>query len=162
LFQGTINLIIIRDKINQSINVPESQVVNYGDIYNKLKSVYVRDGAKCTVDSVFESVSRDFLIESLQELIHIEDHRERGIARNATSMRQSAEWGIRAFRSSMPLFKNWMKFETHGDWRATLTMMILLYNLCAQAVRINQLFCFYSAPLYCNANVKFVIPLLKN
>ncbi len=31
---------------------------NYGDMYNKLELVYVRDGAKFTVDSAFGNVSR--------------------------------------------------------------------------------------------------------
>jgi hypothetical protein len=40
--------------------VHDSQVADYGDIYNKLELVYLRDGAKCTVDSAFGNVSRDF------------------------------------------------------------------------------------------------------
>jgi hypothetical protein len=46
--------------------VHDSQVADYGDIYNKLESVYLRDGAKCTVDSAFGNVSRDFSIKSSQ------------------------------------------------------------------------------------------------
>jgi hypothetical protein len=84
-------------------------------------------------------VSREFLIKSLQELIHIEDCVERGIASDATSMWQSAEWGMRAFQSSMPRLKDCMKFETLGERRVTLAMMILLYNFRARAVGINQL-----------------------
>jgi hypothetical protein len=96
--------------------------------------VYERDGAKCTVDSAFGNVSRQFLVKSSQELIHIEDRVERGMAPDATSMRQSAEWGMRAFQSSMPRLKDCMIFETRGERRVTLTMMILLYNLRARAV----------------------------
>jgi hypothetical protein len=55
-----------------------------------------------------------------------------------------------------------MKFETHGERRVTLTMMILLYNLQAWAARINQLMSFYTAPLHCNANIEFVIPFIIN
>jgi hypothetical protein len=116
-------------------NIPaaihDSQVADYGDIYDKLELVYLQDSAKCTVDSAFGNVSRQFLIKLLQELIHIEDH---GMARDATSMWQSAEWWMRAFQSSMPRQKDCMKFETCGERRVTLTMMILLYNLQAWAV----------------------------
>ncbi len=38
--------------------VHDSQVADYGDIYDKLEYVYEQDGAKCTVDSVFGNVSR--------------------------------------------------------------------------------------------------------
>ncbi len=62
-------------------NIPgaihDSQVADYGDIYDKLELGYLRDGAKCTVDSAFGNVSREFLIKSSQELIH-----------DATSMQQ--------------------------------------------------------------------------
>jgi hypothetical protein len=47
--------------------VHDSQVADYGDINNKLELVYLQGGAKYTVDSVFENVSRQFLIKSLQE-----------------------------------------------------------------------------------------------
>jgi hypothetical protein len=82
------------------------------------------------------NVTRDYLIKSSQELIHIENHWERNIACDATSMRQLAEWGMQAFQSSLPHIKDRMKFETRGERKVTLTMMILLYNLWARAVGI--------------------------
>jgi hypothetical protein len=78
--------------------VHDSQDPKYGDIYAKLGWVYVKNGGKCTVDSTFGNASSDFLIKSSQELIHIGDHRDQGIAREANLMRQSAEWGMRAFQ----------------------------------------------------------------
>ena len=84
------------------------------------------------------------------------------MARDATSMRQSAEWGTQAFQSSMPRLKDPMKFETHGERRVTLTMMILLYNFRARAVGINQLKSVYTAPLDCDANIEFVGPLIND
>jgi hypothetical protein len=134
--------------------VHDSQVADYGDIYDKLELVYLQDGAKCTVDSAFGNVSREFLIKSSQELIHTENCMEHGIARDATSMWQSAEWEMRSFQSSMPRLKDCMKFETRGERRVTLTMMTLLYNLQARAVGINQLTSVYTAPLDCNANIE--------
>jgi hypothetical protein len=142
--------------------VHDSQAADYGDIYNKLELVYLRDGAKCTVDSAFGNVSREFLIKSSQELIHIEDCMECGMARDATSMWQSVEWGMRAFQLSMPRLKDCMKFETRGERRVTLTMMILLYNLQARAVGINKLKSVYTALLDRNANIDFLSPLIDN
>ncbi len=59
------------------INIPgsvhDSQITGYGGINNKHESMYLRDGAKCTVDSAFENVNSEFLIKSSQELIHIEN-----------------------------------------------------------------------------------------
>jgi hypothetical protein len=141
--------------------VHDLQVADYGDIYDKLEYVYEQDGAKCTVDSAFGNVSRQFSIKSSQELIHIEDRVEREMAHDATSMRQSAEWGMWAFQLSMPRLKDCMIFETRGERRVTLTMMILLDNLRARAVGINQLKSVYAAPLDRNANIEFVDPLIN-
>jgi hypothetical protein len=45
-------------------NIPgtahDSHVADYGDMYNKLEVVYLQDGAKCTVNSAFGNVNRDF------------------------------------------------------------------------------------------------------
>jgi hypothetical protein len=35
-------------------------------------------------------------------------------------MRQSAEWGMRAFQSSMPRIKDRMKFEERGERKVTI------------------------------------------
>ena len=69
---------------------------------------------------------------------------------------------MRALQSSMPHLKDRTKFETCGEQRVTLTMMILLYNLRAWAIRINQLMTVYAAPLDCNANIEFVGPLIND
>jgi hypothetical protein len=106
-------------------------------------------------------VNREFLIKSSQELIHIRSYRAQSIARDATSMRQSAEWGMRAFQSSMPRITVRMKFEERGERKVTLTVMILLYNLRARMIGINQLRSFYMGALYHDANVEFV-PHLVN
>jgi hypothetical protein len=49
------------------INVPgsvyDSQIADYQGIYNKLKSMYLRNGAKCTIDSAFGNISCEFLIK---------------------------------------------------------------------------------------------------
>jgi len=142
------------------INIPgsvhDSQVAEYGNIYDKLELVYDRDGAQCTVDSAFGNITREYLIKSSQELIHINNHHDRQIARDATSMRQSAEWGMRAFQSSLPRIKDRMVFEERGERKVTLSLMILLYNFRANLVGINQLASFYAAPLLRDANRDFV------
>jgi hypothetical protein len=83
------------------INIPgsvhDSQIVDYGSIYNKLKSMNLQDGAKYTVNSAFGNVNQEFLIKSSQDLILIKHVAERRIAADATSMRQLAEWGMHKF-----------------------------------------------------------------
>jgi hypothetical protein len=82
------------------------------------------------------------------------------VARDATSMHQSADWGMRAFQSLMPRIKDRMRFEERGERRVTLTMMILLYNLRARMAGINQLNSFYMGALYHDAYVQCVTRLV--
>ena len=68
---------------------------------------------------------------------------------------------MRDFQSSMPRIKDRMKFEERGERKVTLTVMILLYNLRAWMVGLNQLKSFYVAALYHDANVE-IVPQLVN
>ncbi len=124
--------------------------------------MYDRDGAQCTVDSAFGKVTRDYLMKSSQDLVHIPNYHEQIIARDATAMRQSAEWwGMHTFQSSMPHLKDRMKFEECGDHKVTLMMMVLLYNLPVRMVGINHFTSFYTMPLNVDANLRYVRPLLN-
>ena len=82
-------------------SVHDSQVAGWGDIYVKLERVYQATGGKCTVDSAFGGAERPFLIKSSQDDLcssattHREIIAEIQKKRYATSMGQSAEWGMR-------------------------------------------------------------------
>jgi len=59
--------------------------------------------------------------------------------RQATSMRQAAEWGMRAIQSSFPCLKDTFVYEDTGERRILMKMLCLLYNLRARSVGINQI-----------------------
>ena len=90
-----------------------------------------------TVDSVFSKKRCDFLIKSSQELPG--NANEILVNEDATSMRQSAEWGMRAFQSSFPRINDWIPFEETGERRIILRMLVLHYNYQANKVGINQI-----------------------
>ena len=50
-------------------SVHDSQVAEWGDIYDKLKKVYTQHGGKCTVDLAFGAKNREFLIKSSQDYL---------------------------------------------------------------------------------------------
>jgi hypothetical protein len=50
------------------------------------------------------------------------------IKREATSMRQSAEWGMGTVQASFPRLRDTFIYEEHGERRITLTCLFLLYN----------------------------------
>jgi hypothetical protein len=146
-------------------NVPgslhDSNIATIGKIYDKLESVYRRNGGKCTADSAFASKNVPYIIKSAQ-YVDLED--DDGIAlRNrirvnteATSMRQSAEWGMRALKASFPRLKDRFVYEEYGERKVILKMMLLLYNLRARKVGINQIKNVYMDNLERNANDYFV------
>lgn len=69
------------------------------------------------------------------------------IQQEATSLRQSAEWGMRAFQSMFPRCKDKIHYEENGERRIMLKSMVLLYNFCSNVVGINQIRNVYMARL---------------
>mgnify|MGYP003840563507 CR=1 FL=1 len=122
-------------------NVPgcihDSMVCEWGNIYNQLQKVYDETGGTCTVDSAFSRKKCDFLIKSSQSLPDTAE----GITVNtdATSMRQSAEWGMRSFQSSFPRIKDRLVYEENGERKLILQMLVLLFNYRANKVGISQI-----------------------
>ncbi len=93
-------------------SVHDSQVAEFGNIYKKLEDVYLSMGAKCCVDSAFGNVTRDYLYKSCQGVLgsSAETHWERLLdlqkKREATSVRQTAEWGMRGLQAFFPRLKD--------------------------------------------------------
>ena len=54
-------------------------------------------------------------------------------------MRQSAEWGMRAFQASFLRLQDRFIFEQNGERRLIVKMCLLLYNLRARRIGINQI-----------------------
>jgi hypothetical protein len=78
------------------------------------------------------------------------------VKRAATSMRQSAEWGMHAFQSSFPRIKDTLPYEERGERRIILGCLLLLYNCRARLVGINQITNVYMPFLRNDANLQFV------
>ena len=103
----------------------DSTIAHVGGIYDKLHSVYEQTGAKCTVDSAFSKLNRPYLIKSGKKNISLSRQEQRVLVA-ATSMRQSAEWGMKAFQASFPRIKDRIPWEYRGKRKLVLKMMILL------------------------------------
>ena len=143
---------------NISGSVHDSQVAEFGEIYDKLEDVYLSTGAKCCVDLAFSNVSRDYLYKSCQDLLgsSAPTHRERILdlqkKREATSAQQTAEWGMLVLQASFPRLKDRFVYEERGERRIVLKMMVLLYNMRARMVGINQILNTYMPRLMWDAN----------
>lgn len=132
-------------------SVHDSTIAELGGIYDKLGKVFTSCDGKCTVDSAFARNKYPFLIKSGKNNLDL-NRSERIIRQQATSMRQSAEWGMRAFQSSFPRIKDRIRWEEYGKRKHMVKMMILLFNYRTNKVGINQILNFYKPNLDRDAN----------
>jgi DDE superfamily endonuclease len=127
------------------INAPgtfhDSTMANMSRIYDKVDDVHARLGSKIVVDSAFASDGRPSLYKS-----HQQNFDRRGVQRQnpevhrqATSVRQLSEWGMRGFQGSFPRLKDKLNYEERGERRIILEMIVLLYNFRASSVGLNQI-----------------------
>ena len=148
-------------------NVPgcshDSTVADWGNMYNKLEDVYRQSGLKFVIDSAFSSLNHEFLIKSAQDDLTADDEFltideqivDIAVKREATSMRQCAEWGMRAIQSSFPRLKDTMTYEENGERRIIFDCLFLLFNLRSRLVGINQITSVYLPSLDIDANIEF-------
>jgi hypothetical protein len=54
-------------------------------------------------------------------------------------MRQATEWGLRSIQSLFPRLKERFVYKEGGEQRIVLKVIVLLYNLRASLVGINQI-----------------------
>ena len=75
---------------------------------------------------------------------------------DTTLMKQSVEWGMHSVQSSLPRLKDTFIYEEGGERRIMLKMVVLLNNLRARMVGINQIKNIYMLQL--ERSVHDVIP----
>jgi hypothetical protein len=59
--------------------------------------------------------------------------------KQATKFCQTAEWGMRAIKSAFPRIKERIMYETKGQWKVMLNLMVLLYNYPLKHVGLNEI-----------------------
>ena len=89
------------------------------------------------VDSAFNLADKPFLVKSSQAIQ--EGAANLVVNRDATSVRQMAEWGMRAIQASFSRLKDPLAYEEGGERKLILTLMVLLYNFQTMRVGINHI-----------------------
>ena len=79
------------------------------------------------------------MIRSSEDKTKARDVLERLQMTEATSLRQAAEWGMRALQSAMPRLKDHIAYEKNGERSVILKLVPLLYNLRCNKVGLNQI-----------------------
>ena len=114
----------------------DSTMSDYG-VYKGLEAVYTLCGGKVVVDSAFKMSDANYLVRSSQ--------RDPGNAyllllnRQATSIRQLSEWGMRMVQGQFPRLKDALQYEEKGERKVILTLMVHLYNFHCANIGINTI-----------------------
>lgn len=88
---------IVAAVMNAPRTMHDSQISEWGGLYQELEDVYDLTGSSIVVDSAFHRSRYKFLIKSAQDETHTEGPEEVNQIRQATSMRQALEWVMRTF-----------------------------------------------------------------
>ncbi len=54
-------------------------------------------------------------------------------------MTDMAEWGMQSIQMLFPQIKDWFIYEEQGEQRIVMKLLVLLYNMQAWTVGINQI-----------------------
>ena len=123
--------------VNGPGNFHDSTLSDYG-MYDKMELVYNSFGAKIVVDSAFKIGNAPYLIKSSQldpvdpELIVLN--------REATSVCQLSEWGMKMIQASFPRLKDPLLYKEKGERFIILRLMLNLFNHQAHVMGQNQIF----------------------
>lgn len=134
---------IIACVVNAPGSLHDSTLATWGGVYQKLHDAFDATGGMCCVDSAFQSSNNDYLIKSAQDTTKAVTQRDFDIIRQATSLRQAAEWGMHAIQSSMPRLRDRFLYEEeekeHREREVIMKLVPLLYNFRLEFVGLNQL-----------------------
>lgn len=146
-------------------NVPgcihDRTIAEWGDVYAKLETVYSSEAKGiCTAPSAFSTKRYPFLIRSRRVDPINSAPEDLELNRQATSMRQDAEWGMMSIHSSFPRLKDRLANDEIGEKKIIMKMILLLNNFRARRIGIDQIKNVYIPRLNLDANEAFIVPLL--
>jgi len=130
---------VIMAVMNAPGSIHDSTLAEWGDVYSELEVVHGRTGGVCCVDSAFAANKNPYLIKSSQSISGHESPLQMLQKDQATSLRQAAEWGMRAIQGAFPRLKDAIHYEENGERRVFLSLVPLLYNFRPETVGLNQL-----------------------
>ena len=128
-----------------SINAPGSMhdyvIAEWGGVYAKLKRGFEAHGGILCRGFSFSKGHYPFLIKSSQDSVIGIDDTAGSTAKlqQVTSLRQAAEWGIRAFQGTFARLKHRFIYEERGERKVAIICIVLLFNLRSRFVGMNQI-----------------------
>jgi len=119
---------VVASAVNASGSWHDSEIATNCRLYDKLQSVFDSSGGKAVVDSAFSKRGCPFMIKSGKHEPG-ETARQTIIRKQATSLQQCAEWGMRAIQGSYPRLKDKLLFsESIENRKVFLNLITMLLN----------------------------------
>lgn len=148
---------IIMSMINCPGSMHDSELAASGSpsIYTKIDILFEDYGVKCVMDSAFANANKPSIIKSKKrETIasSAESREEFEELMGALSVRQAAEWGMRALQGAFGRLKAVWPYEEKDERYWGLALISLLYNFSANNMDLNQIRNVYWKELYGNNN----------
>lgn len=140
LFVFSIDGRIIDAVVNAPGSIHDSTLAEWGDVCDKLERIHERTGGVCCLDSAFAASNAPYLLKSAQDWNGGKDADDVIVLRQATSLRQAAEWGMHAIQGSFPRLKDTIRYEDDAKERKIYLLLVcFLYNLRLELVGLNQI-----------------------
>jgi len=140
------------------INAPgclhDSTLAVWSGIYTKIERLHQEKGVSVVVDSAFNKEKISGLIKSNQDNVGRDGNPRQpfNVNRQATSVRQLSEWGMRGLQASFPRLKDRLLYDEVGERKIILELIVLLFNFLAVTVGQNQITSVFMPWLERNAN----------
>lgn len=144
---------IIMAVLNCPGSMHDSELAALGSpsVYRQIDDLYDEFGTKCVMDSAFAAATRPSIIKSKKrETIAsmAQSTAEYNELVEALSLRQSAEWGMRALQGAFGRLKACWPYEEKDERFWGLTLIAYLYNYSANNMDLNQVRRVYWQELY--------------
>ena len=123
--------------LNAPGNFHDSNIADYG-LYEGMEFIWEHFNGQVVVDSAYKVGMAPYLIKSSN--VDPDNPELIAINRDATSIRQLSEWGMRIIQASYPRLKEPLRFEEDGDRFIILRLMVNLYNYQTEMMGCNQIF----------------------
>ena len=136
-------------------SVHDSSMASISKIYNRIQEVYNQTGSRVVVDSAFSlDGCEECMIKSHQNNLDKSGNPRQNINlhRDATSVRQLSEWGMRGLQGSFPRLRDRIPYEERGERKLLIQLVVYLYNYRSEHVGLNQIRTTYATPLAHSAN----------
>ena len=117
-------------------------ICEMGKMYDQLEETFKRSNVRAVVDSAFLATNVEYLIKA-KDISHAESAQDTILWKEATSVRQLSEWGMRGLQGSFPRLKDKLVYEERGERLIIIKLIAHLYNIRSNLVGINQILNVY-------------------